>query len=73
MVPETGNFIIYGLTEPGDITNLRYVGKTKNLKSRVNGHWNHSRGTCHRTNWIKKLKAAGTKFEVIILDRCDTE
>ena len=71
MVPETGDFIIYGLCEPGDITALRYIGRTSNLKSRLECHWS-SQELCKRTEWIKSIRDSGQKYEVITLDRCDS-
>lgn len=51
-----GNVYIYGLICPLG-QEIRYVGKTINLKSRLKNHLfnvNHSNGP-HRKNWIKKL------------------
>lgn len=73
MVPESDSkFIVYGLTEPGNVEALRYVGKTSNLKRRIQQHKTNLGPACHKSNWIKSLIAKGQTFEVIVLDRCDS-
>lgn len=45
---------IYTLSDP-ETKEIRYVGKTNNLKSRYNNHISHNIKT-HCCNWIKSLK-----------------
>lgn len=58
---------IYTLSDPRNKL-VRYVGKTKNTKMRLNNHMNrrHNDKT-HKTNWIESLKKMKTKplFEII--------
>src|SRR3990167_2619318 len=58
---------IYGLCDP--ITQqLRYVGKTNNLKKRL---WTHLRSMekSHLYSWIKSLKNRGLTPEIFIIER----
>lgn len=49
------NIYIYVLKDP--ITNkIRYVGKTNDLKSRLNCHLYHKDTNKHKVSWIKKLR-----------------
>ena len=57
---------IYTLEDP--ITNeIRYVGKTNNLKVRYSNHL-VEKAKCHRKNWIKSLKNKGLKPIMKVLD-----
>lgn len=60
---------IYTLANP--ITKeVRYVGKTNNLKVRF---WHHlkTKKNTHSSSWIKSLKNQGLKPEMEILEKCD--
>lgn len=62
---------IYSLEHP--ITHeIRYVGKTRNLKERFKNHLNklHNEAT-HKRNWITKLRKDGFKPLLQILDEVD--
>jgi group I intron endonuclease len=65
---------IYGLINP--ITKeLRYVGKTNNLKIRLQGHKDETkRGVkSHKNNWIKGLLKEGLNPEIIIIDEIESD
>jgi hypothetical protein len=57
------NRFIYGLIDP-QTKELRYIGQTKIGMKRV-----LSEHSAHCRSWIRKLKRAGLKPEVIILER----
>lgn len=57
---------IYGLREP-DTGLIRYIGKTIRPEARLRDHIN-DRSVCHRTNWIKSLKARGIEPEMVIIE-----
>lgn len=64
-------YYIYTLEHP--ITNeIRYIGKTNNLKLRFNRH-NCPTGTTHKENWIKSLKKDNLKPIMNILEEFDNE
>jgi len=58
---------IYALAEP-ETSNIRYIGKTVNLKDRLNRHFSETSNT-YKNNWLKSLN--GVKPNIIILDICD--
>lgn len=63
---------IYALVDP-NTEEVRYVGKTVNLEWRLRDHCNGS-NNCnnpHKSRWIAKLKAAGKKPIMTILQECD--
>ena len=55
---------IYALIDPNN-GHIRYVGKAKNVNTRIYGHL-HDKKPSYKTNWIKSLK--GKLPEVFILD-----
>lgn len=57
---------IYFLCEP-DTGDIRYIGKTIMPEGRLRNHTN-DRVPCHRTNWIKGLKARGLEPEMVIVE-----
>ena len=59
---------IYLLIDP--ISNqIRYVGKTNNIKQRFKNHLNSCRDkNTHKRNWLNKLKKQGYKPEIEIID-----
>src|SRR2546430_13663943 len=62
---------IYGLTEPGQIWNIRYIGRTiQPLEKRLRQHTSPSalRVDDYRTRWIKSLLQSGLKPEIVLLD-----
>jgi hypothetical protein len=58
---------IYTLANP--ITNeIRYVGKTNNIKARYLGHLSKNNPKSHKANWIKSLTNQGLNPKLEILD-----
>lgn len=66
------NTFIYALVDP-DTKEVRYVGKTNDLKNRMWEHHQLSRlkSQTHKNNWIKKLLSEGKRAELLILEECD--
>lgn len=64
----TKTIYIYGLLDP--ITNqIRYVGKSKNIKARMKDHLFDKRPkNAHKVNWVSKLQNMNLNPECIILD-----
>jgi len=60
---------IYVLKDP-IINEIRYVGKTKNLKNRLNCHLYRKNDT-NKVNWIKKLKKINKKPIIEIVKECN--
>jgi len=61
---------IYGLFDPREPAHIRYVGKTVNLKARINAHkGSASRGVKnHVYNWVRKLANDGVNFTYKVLE-----
>lgn len=60
---------IYSLSHP--LTNeVRYIGKTINLKRRYRQHL-YDKRTTHKCNWIQSLKKEGLKPVLTIIETCD--
>lgn len=60
---------IYTLTDP--ITNeIKYCGKTNNLKIRLSGHMKEKK-VIEKYNWIKNLKLKGLKPLLEVIDEVD--
>lgn len=67
---------IYGLCEPEQAWNVRYVGKTAmSLEKRLKVHLqeNHLRSNTHKTHWLKKLKAMRQTPIIVLLDVTDED
>ncbi len=62
---------IYALKCP-DTELVRYIGKSFNIKARINQHFNpRDKERTHKDNWIRSLKSQN-KFPVLeIIDTCD--
>ncbi len=60
---------IYILIDPRD-NNVRYVGKTHDLKHRYYCHTNHFDGT-KKSAWIKSIKAIGISPEIDVVEITD--
>lgn len=58
--------IIYALCEPG-VNEIRYIGKTINLKERLSGH-KREKGTTRKIRWLAKLKREGKEPKLLILE-----
>jgi group I intron endonuclease len=65
-------FYIYGLLDP-NTKELRYIGKTNNLKVRYRDHINKLSETNYKANWIKSLKNNNLKPELIVLEKYENE
>lgn len=64
---------IYGLFDP-TTNELRYVGKTNNLRLRLNGHMSsQNKESSHKRNWIKGLLNKGYSPEIFVLDEVSDE
>jgi hypothetical protein len=62
---------IYSLKHP--ITNeVRYIGKTKNIKRRYYEHIN-TKGNSYKSNWIKSLLNEGIKPIIDIIEICNKD
>ncbi len=57
---------IYGLIEP-DTELIRYIGKSERPEERLRDHIN-DKSHCHRTNWIKSLKARELEPQLVIIE-----
>jgi hypothetical protein len=67
------NFFIYVLKDP-TTNEIRYVGKTPNIKTRLQGHISASKhGGSHRKNWIKSLLDQNLKPLIEVLDSVEKE
>jgi hypothetical protein len=65
-------FYVYGLIDP--ITKeLRYIGKTKNIKIRYRDHLRGLNEKNHKANWIKGLLKNNLKPEIIIIEENESE
>lgn len=65
-------FYIYGLIDP--ITKeLRYVGKTYDLRIRYNEHLSNLKRNSHKNNWINKLISNGMRPEIYCFEEFDLE
>ena len=58
--------VIYGLVDPRDGA-LRYVGKTTNLRIRLNGHM-CGPGQTYRERWVRLLRGSGLRPSVVVLE-----
>ena len=58
---------IYSLEYPEG--NIRYIGKTINLKNRLSGHYDEIKySNTYKSNWLKSLKKIGVKPIMNIID-----
>ena len=60
---------VYVLIDP-EVNEVGYVGKTTNLKKRLNRHLNESKGSTssHKKAWIKSLLKKGVEPKIEIID-----
>jgi predicted DNA-binding protein YlxM (UPF0122 family) len=59
---------IYGLFDPRN-GELRYVGKTNNMRARFRGHrYEIKRSNSHKSNWVKSLKEQNLEPKIEELD-----
>jgi hypothetical protein len=62
-------YVIYGLFDP-NTKELRYIGKTNNIKNRLRQHYNpcNLKSNTHKNNWLKCLAEENKKADVEILE-----
>lgn len=60
---------IYGLKDPRN-DDIRYVGKTNNLKSRLRGHI-YAKKKCYSASWVKSLTSVGVMPVMFLLEESD--
>jgi len=65
-------FYVYGLIDPIS-KELRYVGKTNNLKVRYRDHINKLYERNYKSNWIKSLISKNNKPEMVVLETHEDE
>ena len=63
---------IYTLSDP-NTNEIRYVGKTINIKRRYKQHLYDKRQTSHKHSWILSLKKVGLKPKMIIIEECNND
>ena len=63
---------IYTLSSSCDPDNIRYVGKTNNLKDRLRRHLKNVDGT-YKYNWVKSELKKGNKIIIETLDEIDNK
>jgi len=73
-IPEKDVIYIYALCKPNNDDYIRYVGKSKQILSRIKRHIEPSRignSESHKNNWLRQLKKEDLKPNVIIIEKCD--
>ena len=68
----TKKWVVYGLLDPRT-TELKYVGCTKNYKSRYSQHCSAPSGTPQKIKWHKELKELNLIPIIILLAEFDNE
>lgn len=64
---------IYGLIDP-NTKELRYIGRTINLESRMKGHVNLNEiSTEAHREWKRELRAMNQKPETVIFESCENK
>lgn len=61
---------IYGLVDPRQPEVIRYVGQTRNISNRLNGH-THQRGNGPKAKWMQQLRRDGVKPVAVLLEETD--
>lgn len=72
----TTTIYIYGLTDPRTGGEVRYIGKSKDLKRRLRHHIfmaRTERENTYKARWIRKLLDQGLKPDIVILMTTDSE
>ena len=67
------NVFIYCLKSPDG--EIKYVGKTKNIKRRLSAHLYEANGKSkrHVLNWIRSLKAQGLRPTIEVIEECSVD
>lgn len=64
-----GKVFIYALTEPDNINEIRYIGKTKNLTQRFKFHLKEAiNNRSYKNNWVRGIINKGLEPLLIIVD-----
>ena len=63
---------IYTLSDP-NTNEVRYVGKTINIKRRYKQHLYDKRQTSHKNSWIISLRKNGLKPIMTIIEECNND
>jgi RHH-type transcriptional regulator, rel operon repressor / antitoxin RelB len=73
------NIVIYGLTEPGEPWNVRYLGRTRqkdgesadqSINRRLTSHWSEAKDVkvrTHKVYWLRALRDKGQRLGTILL------
>jgi len=61
---------IYSLIDP-DTNEVRYIGKTSNIKRRYYEHTTNIKSNSHKSNWIRKLHTDGKSPILNIIEECN--
>lgn len=61
---------IYGLYEVGKENEIRYVGKTLNLKERLSSHIKKNKSNKEKSEWIKSVINNDGEIKMKILEKC---
>jgi hypothetical protein len=61
---------IYGLTEPDNLSEIRYIGKTTDIKRRYRNHLRKTSIKSKKQDWINSLVKDGKKPNLIIIHKC---
>lgn len=64
---------IYGLYEVGKEEQIRYIGKSNNIKKRLHDHRYDNRKTSHKSCWIKSVLSNGGKIGAIAIAVVDMQ
>lgn len=61
---------IYGLSSSAEPSNIRYIGKTKNLKTRLRCHLKNDYHKCksYKNNWINKEINNGNTILIVLIE-----
>lgn len=63
---------IYGLKDPRSNV-VRYIGKTKSLRQRLEAHAKDATSNKGKAGWIAELAASGLTPEMVTLQVCDSD
>ena len=61
---------IYSLIDP-DTNEVRYIGKTSNIKRRYYEHTTNIKSNSHKSNWIRNLHTDGKSPILNIIEECN--
>jgi hypothetical protein len=61
---------IYGLYEEGKEDEIRYVGKSLNIKDRLRSHITKFDSNVNKSDWIRDVLSRGGKIKLRVLEEC---